>query len=146
MTGKTRRSKAKYPALEPRYNLKIRHDELECDYLNELSEEEKDWLNRFNEEYVNTNFKHKGKRVHPRKYTTKTVKKTGKKKKVDIYKQEAEERNNHRNSDVLVVSKTNNMLKDEKKAVKALESIKYSSNETEDLIIEQIDSIKKEIL
>lgn len=143
MTGKTRRSKAKYPALEPRYNLKIRHDELECDYLHELSDEEKDWLNRFNEEYVNTNFKHDGKRLHPRKYTTKLVKKTGKKRKVDIYKKEAQDRNNHRNSDVLAVSKTNNMLKDEKKAVKALESIVYSSNETEDLIIEQLD-LKKE--
>lgn len=141
---KTRRSKAKYPALEPKYNLKIREDELKCDYLHQLSDDEKDWLNRFNEEYVNASFNHSGERVHPKEHKYKVVKKTGKRKRVDVYKQECETRNNNRNNDVLIVSKTNNMLKDEKKAIQQLESINYTTNETENLIIEQLDEFKKD--
>jgi len=42
-----------YPALKKELNLKIRQDEIEIDYLNKLTKEEAEWLNKFNEEYVN---------------------------------------------------------------------------------------------
>ena len=95
---------AKYPALQQELNLKTRQDLLENDYLDKLSEKEKDWLNRFNEEYVNTNFSHEGKRVHPKKIRIKTLK-SGEKKKIDVYKNEAEQRNNSRNRCVLTREK-----------------------------------------
>lgn len=42
-----------YPALRKELNLRTRQDEIEIDYINKLSKEEKEWLNKFNEEYVN---------------------------------------------------------------------------------------------
>jgi hypothetical protein len=49
----TRRSKVKNAALIKRYNSRIRQDEIDYDYLSDLSEEELKWLNDFTEEYVN---------------------------------------------------------------------------------------------
>lgn len=46
----------KYPALNKQYNLKSRTDLLECDYLDKLNDEEKQWLNKFNEEFINASF------------------------------------------------------------------------------------------
>ena len=80
-----RRSNAKYPALDPKYNLKSRSELIEADYIERLSDSEKDWLNRFNEEYVNANFKHKGA----------TIQKT------KAYKKDSYHRNNARNRDIL---------------------------------------------
>lgn len=48
-----KRDKDPYPALNPGLNLRTRQDEIEIDYLHKLSKEEAEWLNRFNEEYVN---------------------------------------------------------------------------------------------
>ena len=65
-----RRSRAKYPALEKRYNLKMRQDYIEPDYVNgaynskgemvirPLNAEEKTFLNAFYEEVVGANFMH----------------------------------------------------------------------------------------
>jgi len=79
-----RRSKAKYPALDPTLNLRTRYEEIEQNqYINgvknddgelvirALTEAEKDWLNRFNEETVNANFKHKGKKIDATKASKK---------------------------------------------------------------------------
>lgn len=79
-----RRSKAKYPALDPTLNLRTRYEEIEQNqYINgvkndngeivirELTSAEKDWLNRFNEEFVNANFNHKGKKIDATKASKK---------------------------------------------------------------------------
>ena len=67
---KNRRSNTKYPALKKQYNLKLRSDYIETDYVNgvvdangvvvipPLDEEAKKFLNDFYEEEVNTNFNH----------------------------------------------------------------------------------------
>jgi hypothetical protein len=67
-----RRSSAKYPALKKELNIKTRHDYIEPDYINgvvdsegnkvirALTHEEKEWLNKFYEEYIITNFKKDG--------------------------------------------------------------------------------------
>lgn len=56
MKKRTRRSKVKYPALMPEYNLKRRQPLIDMDYIDQLSEEEKDWLNSFIEGYINADF------------------------------------------------------------------------------------------
>lgn len=63
-TKKTRRSQTKYPGLNPGVNGRFRKDAIDFDYLDKLSPEEKDWLNRFMEEYNGTNFAHPGELLH----------------------------------------------------------------------------------
>lgn len=53
-----RRSQQEFPALDKRYNLRIRQEDIDFDYLKKLSKEELSWLNRFMEEYNNASFKH----------------------------------------------------------------------------------------
>lgn len=53
MKRKTKRSSKKYPALEPRVNSRVRQEYNDYDYIDKLSEEEKQWLNDFTEEYLN---------------------------------------------------------------------------------------------
>lgn len=61
---KNRRDSVKNPALVPQLNLKTRYELIDYDYINKLSEEEKEWLNAFTEEYVNANMNHDGKKIH----------------------------------------------------------------------------------
>lgn len=63
-----RRRKSKYPALSRKYNLKLRQDYIEPDYVNgvfndkgemvirPLNDEEKEFLNKFYEEVIGANF------------------------------------------------------------------------------------------
>lgn len=64
----TKRSKSKYPNLDPKLNIKIRQDLFECDYLDQLSDKEKAWLDQFNGEYINASFNSK----NPKKNLHKT--------------------------------------------------------------------------
>lgn len=82
---KPERKYLKYPAFSKRHNLRIRQEELnDFDYLDKLSEKEKEWMNKFLEEYVNDDFRHSGKKLH-----------TGK------LKTDCHSRNNLRNKDAL---------------------------------------------
>jgi hypothetical protein len=66
-TAKSKKKKSVHRNKEKNvtFNLKRmvanRREQLAVDYLNQLSEKEKNWLNRFNEEYVLANFNHPGK-------------------------------------------------------------------------------------
>lgn len=53
---KNKRSKVKHPSLNPGYNLLTRKEYLDYDYLNELSEEELEFLAKFTSEWLNANF------------------------------------------------------------------------------------------
>lgn len=99
---KNMRSKTKYPALNKKLNVKVRQELIDYDYLDKLSEEEKKWLNKFTEEYVNASFK----KTESGNYSSKNLhrKKTQRK---DCY-----DRNNKRNADIFSVTKSNDMLKD----------------------------------
>lgn len=48
---KTRRKNVKHPSFHPEFNHKVKNEYLDQDYINGLSEEEKDFLDKFNQEY-----------------------------------------------------------------------------------------------
>lgn len=77
MKRKTRRSEAKYPALDPQLNLRTRSEQLDFDYIDSLPEtwtdpltgkkwNPKQFLNDFTNESVHAEFKKK-KRIHRKK-------------------------------------------------------------------------------
>jgi hypothetical protein len=59
---KTPRHREKYAALNFKRQVKLRMDAFDGieEYVDKLTDKEKDWLNRFLEETVVTNFQHKG--------------------------------------------------------------------------------------
>ena len=136
---KTRRNSTKNPGLVKEVNLKIRHELMDYDYLDKLSPEEKDWLNRFTEEYVHNNFSHPGKRIHPKKTRKAIVKKTGEPRKIDIYKKESGDRNNARNRDSYSITKSNNILEGEAKLNVAIDARKTTRNDVEERMVELLD-------
>lgn len=71
-------------------NPKNRWEHIDHDYLDKLSDKEKEWLSNFNEEYLSGNFNHKGKKFHKTK-----------KEKRDCYN-----RNNARNRDLFTIART----------------------------------------
>lgn len=79
----------KYPALDPKYNLKSRSELIDYDYIDKLSDKEKEFLNNFTEEFIGANMNHKGKKLHKKKDQIK-----------DCYN-----RNNARNRDILTRAK-----------------------------------------
>lgn len=64
----TKRSRSKYPNLDPDLNLKIRRDLIEVDYLDKLNDDQKGWLDKFNNESINASFdKNNKKNLHKTK-------------------------------------------------------------------------------
>lgn len=57
---KTKRSKVKHPALIKKFNSRVRQIEIDYDYLDKLSSEELDWLNKFSDEYIGASFNNDG--------------------------------------------------------------------------------------
>jgi hypothetical protein len=91
---KSNYTKQKYPALNVKYQVGNRRELIDYDYLDKLSPEEKEWLDRFTSEYVITNFAHKNDPLI-----------TDKEERKELYKQ-----NNRRNNDIFAISKSNNKL------------------------------------
>lgn len=91
--AKNRRAAEKYPALRRELNLKTRYDLIDYDYLDKLSPEELDWLNRFTSEWANADFRHK-KKLH-----------RSKKKQREMYNA-----NNARNRCIMTRAKASGML------------------------------------
>lgn len=97
-------------------------------------------MSNFNEEYNSANFNHDGKRIHPKKFKTKTVKATGKKRKVDLFKKDCEDRNNARNRDSYSVTNSNDMLKGEADIATGVNNVLSTNpNEVENTLITIID-------
>lgn len=104
---RNKRERTKHPALDPAFNLKTRTDLIDDlhSYSQDLSEADKDYLNRFSEEYINANFNHEGKRIHPKRTKKVKYKTIRGKKTVDKFKKDAEDRNNARNRCVYTTGK-----------------------------------------
>lgn len=121
---KNRRAAKRYPALDPKLNLKSRQDLIDYDYVNKLNDKEKDFLNKFSEEFINASFSAKGKPLH----RTKKMRK-------DCY-----DRNNARNRDILTKAK----IMDKVDRYDAIEHTSSLEVFDEDSMIEIID--KKKLL
>src|ERR1700675_796652 len=121
---------SKFPGLDPKMNTRIRQNSIDQDYIDKLSEKEKQWLNNFMEESVGANFNHEGKKH----YKTKAEKRK-------IYTE-----NNARNRDIMSRVSAIGMLDAYTKATEDyLESEEAQSvSDIEDALIEHIDS-KKDI-
>lgn len=57
---KNRRDKIKHPALDKRFMPRVRQELIDFDYIDQLNEEEKNYLNKFVDEYINASFKKDG--------------------------------------------------------------------------------------
>ena len=127
---KNRRNSSKFPALDKKLNLKVRQELIDYDYIDSLSEEEKAWLNKFTEEYVNGSFK----KTANGNYSSKNIHRKKSQRK-DCY-----DRNNWRNNDVIAIKKSTDMLKDTEALVASLEdkSVKTASY-IEDCVIDALD-------
>lgn len=135
MAKKTRRSKVKYASLIKRYNSKIRQEYLDQDYLDQLNEEELEWLNDFMSEYNNASVgkqKDKGKnnRFHKSKDTVK----------------ECTDRNNSRNRCLYGIrraSQSLDMLPSDD-ILGFLDMLRGSVDLSEDNIIDILDTVRQE--
>lgn len=118
---KTRRGRAKYPALEPTLNLKTRYEVLEIDYLAKLDEKAKKWLNKFNDEYGNDHL--------DRKDLSNNLHNTPK------LKKDCDDRNNARNRDIMTRAKASGSMV-------YLEDLKREDRLTknaEEVLLEELD-------
>lgn len=128
---KTKRSQVKYPSLEKHYNSRVRQEYLDYDYVNELSEEEKQFLEDFNKEYYNASV---GKQVDEGKNNRFTKGK-------DAVKA-AQDANNARNACLYGRAKAHGtMSKYDVKAVQEFIEDKRvpSTNNIEDALIDYLD-------
>jgi hypothetical protein len=82
-----RRARTPYSALKPELNLRSRVELIDYDYIDKLSPDEKAWLNKFTDEYVNDHLDRKD--LNNNLHNTKALKKS------------CGDRNNARNRDIL---------------------------------------------
>ncbi len=98
------------------------------------------WLSDFNLEYISADFSHGGVRIHKVVIEEKFIVSTGKKRKFDIGKKDAQDRNNARNTDAFSVTKANRILEGEEEIERGANKMKSTNyREVEDLLIKLID-------
>lgn len=126
---KTQRAEYPYPGIAPWLNPKTRAELIDHDYISKLSDEEKAYLSKFNEEYLSGTFEHDSTDLHK-----------GKKRKRDCYN-----RNNSRNRDVFSRNRTHGWVGDDQTPKKILEQTPTSPESQENTLIDLLDvKIKKD--
>ena len=119
-----KRANVKYPGLSKGVNGKFRQEQIEdLDYLDKLTDAEKEWMNRFMEEFNGANFNHPGKKLH------KTVKE----------RRELYTKNNARQRDIFNHKKNTGLLVSEEYVKEKDDTV---SNE--DILIDLIDKTNDE--
>jgi len=121
----TKRSRTKYPGLEPSVNSKLRWEYMDQDYIDKLSDEEKQWLSNFMEEDLSGNFNHPGKKLY-----------RSKEKRRACYG-----RNNSRNRDLYAIYRTRGMVGGIDDFTKEEDKRQTNPEDTENTLIELIDYI-----
>ncbi len=128
---RNRRQKSKYPGLDPKVNRINLRDVIDFDYINSLTDAQKEWLSKFSVEYYSAGFDHT-----KTSYKNKTPIHKGKKARRKIYK-----RNNDRNFDMTSYLWNFRALASWEDEVK--DNIKTKTNNPENALIEAIDMKKK---
>lgn len=118
----SRRSNTTRPGLKRELNPKSRWELLDFDYIGKLSEKEKDFLNKFAEEYIHGSFEHNRKDLHKTKKS----------------KRECYNRNNARNRDLYTISRTNGWIANVDASANEIENQQFRDN-TEDNLITLLD-------
>lgn len=133
---KTPRNKERYPALNFKRQVKLRRDALDGieEYVDQLNDKEKEWLNRFLEETVITNFQHKGPLIYK-----------GKKKRREFYGE-----NNARNRCMFTKASAMGMLLQVQNsgaltAIIDQDQDAITADDVENAMIEMIDSKREPI-
>lgn len=91
---KKKRSTKKYPGLEKNLFSKIKQEQWDLDYVDQLSEKDKKFMSKFMEEFVGARLNGSGKKLHKTKKLTK-----------DCF-----DRNNSRNRDVYAIARATGRL------------------------------------
>jgi len=125
----SRRSKAKYGALDPKYAPRVRKEYLDFDYLDQLNPEDKAWLNKFVEEELHASFKNNETDLNQTKEE----------------KRKSYSNNNARNRDLYGITKVGGLMSeitdDYQSSAKQNHSEKH--NLQEDAVIAEIDKKNK---
>lgn len=173
---RNRRNNTKYPGLKPELNLKTRYDLIDQDYISQLPDKKikhcsnpkgvcsicndpktaminpKEFLNNFNEEYVNTNFNHNGEKIlkeelNPNPIVIEKIENAGPNHDINVtiikennYKKQAYDRNNARNRCILTQQKASGRLIDYEKIKE--KDIAVKSPE-EQMLIKERSMLKK---
>jgi hypothetical protein len=126
---KVPRSKLKYPSFNVLRAVANRREELEIDYLDQLTEEEKAWLNQFQEEHVLANFQNKDKLLD----------------KSDEYRKERYRANNCRNRDTYINNKVAGklLMLDETGLEYYMDKDETNYNHHEDTLLTLLDESRK---
>lgn len=136
---KKKRDSEKYPALNPRLNSKTKQSYIDYDYVDKLSEKDKDWLNRFSGEYYSGNFKKEVGSVRgDGKYLSDAIHSTDAATRKDCY-----DRNNWNNADFMSVAKAKGEAMLTEKLEEIVDDNTYAElNDFETVMIHLLD-IKK---
>lgn len=118
--SRKKRDAAKHPGLNKHFFSKIKQEYHDYDYINKLSDKEKDWLSNFTEEYLGANLKHKGKKLH----------------KTDELRKDCYRKNNYRQRDLYSIKKATGNLDMEDKLI----ILEEPQENEEDRLIDLIDS------
>lgn len=127
---KVPRNKLKYPTFEVKRAVVNRREELEVDYLDKLNDEEKAFLNQFQEEWVCANFQNKDKLLDQS----------------DTYRKERYNANNRRNRDLLINAKVRGQItrvESDAHLQHYLDVNETNTNETENALVDYIDEKNK---
>jgi hypothetical protein len=80
-----RRNKVKYPGFSKKYTTRIRQEYLDIDYVDQLNEAERAWMNKFIEEELNTQFQNDGTDFNQTKQERKKIYDRNNKQNSDLY-------------------------------------------------------------
>jgi len=125
----SKRTRTKYPGLHKNLSLPIRADLIDQDYIDKLTDKEKQWLNNFNEEWVNCNIRKDKARFHKSKKDRKII----------------NDMNNARNRDVFSRHQARGTLKSESEILHEKPNYEVENNLIEkiDIDLENIKVLKK---
>jgi hypothetical protein len=139
---KKKRASTKYPALNPRVNSRTKFDKIDYDYLDKLTPDEMDWLNRFSGEYYSGDFKKEEGSVRgDGKYLKSCIHPTDAATRKECY-----DRNNHNNMDYLSVAKAKGEMLYPTDLIEAVDESTYAElNDFETLMIAVLDDVKKKV-